>query len=191
MPDTVAHLNYQKHRQSFKDGDILLFCGKGPLSWIIRWKTKSVYSHAGIVAWWGERLMVLEAIGKGVIASPISQALQHYHGGFDYFALKETTPISQEQRNKMVHYAQNQIGKPYNTRAVILFFFRLLFGLRLSRSDIRRPASKFFCSHYVAAIYNTVGLDLIKNLSDNFTSPEEIAKSPLIEFIGRIKEQDA
>ncbi len=183
-----THILYQKYREQFKNGDILMFKGEGLLSSIIKWKTKSEYSHAGIVAWWNDRLMVLEAIGKGVETRPISYALKHYHGSIDYFRSKDEAGIKDADRSKMISFAQEQLGKEYAKRHLVKFFFKLLFNAKLSKKDKSGPVSKFFCSQYVSAIYQKAGFDLKMNLSDKFTSPNEIASSPLLEKVGEIKE---
>jgi hypothetical protein len=181
-------IHYQKYRSSFKDCDILMFKGEGLLSSIIKWKTKSVYSHAGLAVWWNDRLMVLEAVGKGVEARPISYTLKHYHGSIDYFRPKEDSGINDDDRSKMIVYAQEQLGKEYAKKHLVKFFFKLLFNRKLSKKDESGPVSKFFCSQYVSAVYQKAGFDLKINLSDKFTSPEEIASSPLLENAGTIKE---
>jgi len=182
------NIYYNKYRSQFKDGDILMFKGKGIVSTIIKWKTKSPYSHAGIVAWWNERLMVLEAVGKGVEARPISYLLKHYDGGFDYYRPKKDTGINNDQRKKMTAFAQEQLGKEYATIHTIKFFLRLLFGLKMTRRDRAKPPGKFFCSQYVSAVYNVGGYDLEIKFSDKFTTPNQISESELLEYVGTIKE---
>ena len=71
---------YQIIRDTINNADVLMYKGTTLISRIIRKLTKSEYSHAGIVAWWNERLMVLEAVGKGVIVTPISSNISHYKG---------------------------------------------------------------------------------------------------------------
>ena len=178
---------YGKYRNQFKDADILMFKGVGFVSKIIKWRTKSAYSHAGIVAWWNDRLMVLEAVGKGVEARPISYALNHYKGSFDYYRLKEEVPITAEQRKKMIVYAQRQLGKGYATGQLIRFFFKLLFNLKMASKDEGKPPGKFFCSQYVSAVYNEGGFDLAIEFGDKFTTPNQIAKSKLLEYVGTVK----
>ena len=69
-PRVLVH--YAGIRRETRDGDILLFRGKSWISRIICRVTRSPYSHAAIVAWWDERLMVLEAVGKGIVVSRMS-----------------------------------------------------------------------------------------------------------------------
>lgn len=179
---------YEDFRNEMKDGDVLLFRGTGPMSALIRWKTRSPYSHAGIVAWWNDRLMVLEAVGKGVIARPISYNLKKYHGDIDYF--RSTEELDEKTRRRMVSFAQKQLGKEYNMKQLIKFAFKLLFGLKLKQSDDPRSVSRYFCSHYVADIYARHGYDLARKRSDRYTSPELLANSDKLEFVGTLKSFD-
>ena len=70
----VATAAYRTVRAAIHDGDILLFSGRKPFSLLIRVLTRSRYSHAGIAAWWGERLMVMEAGVGGVHAARLLEA---------------------------------------------------------------------------------------------------------------------
>lgn len=182
-------LNYQDVRKTMKDGDVLMFKGKGLLSWLIKKKTNSEYSHAGIVAWWNDRLMVLEAVGKGLKATPISYNLTKYVGGFDYYRPKKNIP--QTKRKVMLTYAQEQLGKEYATKRLVKYFFKVMFNLKLTSSekdDSAGVSGTYFCSHYVAAIYNSIDIDLAINISDKYTTPDQIAKSDVFECVGVLKE---
>lgn len=165
-----------------------MFKGNGLLSSVIKWKTGSAYSHAGIVAWWNNRLMVLEAVGKGVEAKPISFTLQHYTGEIDHFRVKSEVELSGGHRSQMVDFAQQQIGKDYAFRLLVKFFFKLLFNRELNTDDTTYPAGKYFCSHYVSSIYAQAGFDLNINLTNKFTSPDNISKSPLLEYVGKLQQ---
>lgn len=188
---SVQHikLDYAQVRQTMQDGDILLFGGTNAFSRLIRWACKSDYSHAGIVAWWGERLMVLEAKGPGVVASPISDNLCHYAGNIDYFRLRPEQALDPAARKKMLDFALLQLGKKYNFWQLVPFFFRLVLNkLHKYRGwqdhDI---ASAYFCSEYVSAIYSRAGRDLDILYPNHFTSPQAIAQSTLLEKVGRLR----
>ncbi|MDF2180099.1 YiiX/YebB-like N1pC/P60 family cysteine hydrolase [Aliiglaciecola sp. CAU 1673] len=182
-------LDYQQLRGQMKNGDILLFKGASAFSRLIRWACKTDYSHAGIVAWWGDRLMVLEATAPGVVVSPISKNLEHYPGGIDYFRLQESTELSAEKRQEMLYFALKQLGKKYATWRLFPFFFKLVTGTLKKRRGWQPHdiASSYFCSEYVSAIYNAGDLDLDILQPHHFTSPGSIAKSPLLERVGRLR----
>ena len=104
-------LRYEEIRDQIKNGDVLMYKGRGLISSIIRWATRSPYSHAGIAARWNERLMVLEAKGRGVVATSFSRNIKEYRGDVEWFSC--VREISDEGRLNMVIFAQEELGKSY------------------------------------------------------------------------------
>lgn len=180
-------LSYQEYRHQIKDGDILLYRGTSLNARIIRRFFDSPYTHAGIVAWWNDRLMVMEAVEKGVIVTPLSENLGRHHGGVDYFECK--VALAEDERASMVQFAQMQLGKEYNLWTLLASGLRVV--LRLSLKDkngsYKHPAGKYFCSQYVSDIYEQAGIDLNIELNSTRTSPAAIAQSPLLRFNGVLK----
>lgn len=183
-----CQIDYDQCRYNMRNGDVLLFRGKGLASGIIQMRTKSPYSHAGIVSWWNRRLMVLEAVGAGVRAVPLSFLLKEYPGGVDYF--QSTDNIDEPKRQQMVIFAQEQLGKAYNNRLLLRYAFKNLFSISFSDKDkVReRPASQYYCSQYVAEVYSRAGFDLQINLSDKYTSPAVLASCDKLTYVGTLKE---
>jgi hypothetical protein len=178
-------LRYDDVRGQIRNGDIFMYKGKAIFSSIIQWVTHSPYSHAGVAAWWNERLMVMEAKGNGVVTSPFSRSIGRYKGEAEWFScVKE---ISDEDRLRMVIFAQEELGKSYGRWKTILLGIKTLLERDLDKRDRLRTENKLFCSEYVARIYNSIGLDLKKQTSDRFMKPDDIANSPLLEKKGKIK----
>jgi hypothetical protein len=176
---------YEEIRLQIMNGDVFLYRGKGIVAGIIRWLTHSTYSHAGIAVWWNERLMVMEAVMRGVRITPLSRNIYQHHGNVEWFTCKKE--ISEEDRLKMVIFAQEELGKSYARWKAMLFGLKILLNRNLSRKDQLRMENKLFCSPYVAQIYNSIGLDLKKNREDRFMSPGDIARSPLLEKRGEFR----
>jgi hypothetical protein len=177
-------LKYEEVRHQIKNGDVLLFKGKNLGSWFVQMVTRSPYSHAGIAAWWNERLMVMEARGKGVSANPFSVSVAHSHGTVEWFTCVKD--IYDEDRLKMVIFAQEELGKSYGRWKTIALGLKTLFSHDLDKRDRLRKEGKLFCSEYVARVYNFIGLDLMRQRSDRFMKPHDIADSPLLERKGRL-----
>lgn len=179
-------LDYAKIRNRFKNGDVLLYQGKGLFSRLIKKITQSKYSHSGIVIWWNNRLMVMEARAKkGVIVSPLSRSICGYHGQVEWYT--SIKPISKKNRKKMVEFAELELGKQYQTGLVLFNLVGKLFGISgLGSTDTLGENKKQYCSYYVAQIYNAVGLDLVPHKNDCFTAPDDIAKSKKLRLIGLI-----
>jgi hypothetical protein len=178
-------LKYDDVRRQIKNGDVFMYRGKGMQSTVIQWVTRSPYSHTGISAWWNERLMVMEAKGNGVVASPFSRSIGKYHGDVEWFG--STQEISEEDRLKMVVFAQEELGKTYGRWKAIILGIQTLFQRNPDKRDRLRKQKNLFCSEYIAQIYNSIDLDLKKRTSDQFMKPADIANSPLLEQKGTVK----
>jgi hypothetical protein len=178
-------VKYAQARDQIKNGDVLMYKGRGLVSSVIRWVTHSPYSHAALVAWWNQRLMVMEAKGQGVIVNPTSRSIRHYRGDVEWFSCKKE--ISEDDRLRMVKFAQEELGKSYGRWKAILLGIKILFEHDLEKRDRLKREKRLFCSEYVAQIYNFIGLDLKKGRSDRFTKPDDIANSPLLEKRGQLK----
>jgi hypothetical protein len=58
-----------------KTGDLVMFRGGGPIAWLIRWWTKSSWSHCGVLWVYNEKIMLFHSdFGKGVVLSPLANA---------------------------------------------------------------------------------------------------------------------
>jgi hypothetical protein len=176
---------YEEVRLKIKNGDVIMYKGKSIFPKLIRWLTKSPYSHAGIAVWWNERLMVMEAVMKGVRVVPLSRNIYQHKGNVEWVSCKKE--ISEEDRLRMIVFAQEELGKSYGRWKAVLFGLKVLFKRDLSKKDELRMENKLFCSQYVAQTYNSIGLDLKKNREDRFMSPGDIARSPLLEKRGEFK----
>jgi hypothetical protein len=175
-------LDYGLNRSKIKDGDVLMYRGRSLASRIIQIVTGSTYSHAGLAAWWYDRLMVLEAVGKGVVVTPISRNIRSYSGSIEWFTSIEYIP--ENQRLQMIRFAQRELGKEYALWRTVLLGIRVLFQRNLKSRDRLRREERLFCSHYVAESYNSIGMDLKKGVCDRFMSPGDIAASPLLRRMG-------
>jgi hypothetical protein len=176
---------YEEVRLQIKNGDVIMYTGKKIFARLISWLTRSPYSHAGIAVWWNERLMVMEAVMRGVTIAPLSHNICQHHGNVEWFTCKKE--ISEEDRLRMVIFAQEELGKSYARWKAVLFGLRVLFKRDLSKKDELRMENKLFCSQYVAQIYNSIGLDLKRHREDRFMSPGDITRSPLMEKRGEFK----
>ncbi len=180
------YIIYKDIRSNIKNGDILMYQGTGKVSSLIRFLTHSKYSHAGIAVWWNTRLMVMEAVGKGVILTPLSRNINHYHGDVEWF--EYNGEISEEDRLKMIVRGQEELGKSYATWKVVWFGLKIFLKLKLKKKDSDK-SDRLFCSEYVAAIYGAIGLDLDMDKAHRNTSPEDIVDSEKTVMKGALKHE--
>ncbi len=182
-----GRLSYDDVRPKIRSGDVLMYRGRSLESRLIQWVTRSRYSHAGLAAWWNDRLMVMEAAAKGVVVTPLSTNVRGYHGNVEWFTCTEEIPPDERQR--MIEFAQQELGKGYARWKAVLLGITILFQDDRGKRDRLRRERQLFCSHYVAQVYNAVGRDLRKGVSDRFMSPADVANSPLLRKMGALKKQ--
>ena len=129
--------------------------------------------------------MVLEAVGKVVIVTPLSANVRRYHGDVEWFACVEEIP--EEDRHRMIEFAQQELGKEYARWKALKLGLRILFQKGEKQRDQLRRERQLFCSQYVAQVYNSVGKDLKRGVSDRFMSPADVAGSPLLKRAGALR----
>lgn len=172
---------YDSIRHRVRDGDILLFQGKGFMSRFIRWGSDSPYSHAGMMAWWGPRLMVLQAAGRGVEVLPVSRAVYEYDGRVDWWTVAPGRDAELD-RKELLRVAMTHLGKPYATVGLVELVWLMLLGKFRGRPDPRTDPESMFCSQYVSYCYRMAGLDLRTDTDDACTSPGDLATCGLLEL---------
>lgn len=139
---------------------ILLFRGRGLISRLIRWQTRSVYSHAAIMTRAGT---IIEAWHRGGVRE---KNLSDYRD-IDFFVVPDMSP---EQWDRAIAFARGQLGKRYDYLGVIRFVTR------------RRHLSsrRMFCSELVFAALAAAGVGLLKRIPAPKVSPAMLALSPLL-----------
>lgn len=175
-------VHYGGIRGKIRDGDILLFRGKSWISRVICRLTGSPYSHAAIVAWWSDRLMVLEAVGKGIVVSRMSVVVNQYSGKVELW-----TTDRDLARTEVIRTAQRLLGKHYSPSKLIRNLVRLVLGRpRHAEVDPEAPPADFVCSEFVSRVWRAGGIDLVADAPDLYTKPSDIAKSPHLRKVGGV-----
>ncbi len=160
---------YREVRATFREGDLLAFRGRSPVSAMIRAMTGSVYSHVGLVYPIEDRRYCLEAVGKGVSLGLMSEVSKRYAGGIDYFEIDAADAV----RHKATLFALEQLGKSFDFLGLLRFF--LFLGLRIrARARIDR---RWFCAELVAEAYRRQGFELARSPSC-YAAPRDLALSP-------------
>ena len=180
-----VHVDYSTIRNEIQDGDILLFRGKSWFSRLICWITRSPYSHSAILGWWNGRLMVLEAVSTGVVASRMSLVVNKYSGQIELWTTDEELA-----RFEVIQTAQLLLGKHHSAFKVLRTLKQRLFGRgRPAPIDPAAPEAvpeDFVRSEFVRRVWRAGGVDLAKNSPDMPTTPGDIAKSPSVRKVGAL-----
>jgi hypothetical protein len=141
-------------------GRILLYRNRGFIPWLIRFQTRSVYSHAAILL--PDGLTVIEAAFTGVKARRWNSNDSHYA---DVFAVRGLTDWARVEA-----YLWDEIGCPYDWRSVFRFITRRDAGSK----------DRWFCSELVMSAIASGYTHLLARIEPWAASPRDLSISPLL-----------
>lgn len=149
---------------------ICLHRGTSLIGRLIRWQTRSAYSHASIVTPDGWFIEAREGIGVRALSLLPNQPIPAAKGEqVDKFHIEAT----HAQVRAIVAFARAQTGKPYDYTMVARFVSR--------RAESRASAGKWFCSELVYAALQAAGLEPLRATQPWEVSPGLLARSPLLQ----------
>ena len=141
----------------------LLYRGKGIVSWLIRWQTRSQYSHAALL--FSDGLLVESMQGYGVRVRALDPKEE-----VDQFEVKG---ITAHEVAKVREFALGEVGHGYDYWAIVRF---------ISRN--RMPDNeRWFCSEFDFAALRFAGIKLLERIEDWAVSPALLALSPLLKSV--------
>jgi hypothetical protein len=200
-PDVLSQLPprpYAEVRREVRDGDILLCSANDSFSRLIRWSTRSPWSHVALAFQMQEvgRVIVLECVEKlGVRAVPLSSFVARTSNGTEPYPgrilLARHAGMAAKSRakplKKMAEFAFGRLGDRFSHAEVLKIALRIV----LSRFDVRLhpslgPRDEFICSEYVARCLATVGLEFPWD-GLGFMAPADIAREPRLEAVAQIR----
>ena len=139
---------------------VLLFRGRGLISRLIRWQTRSCYSHAALRLPTGQ---IIEAWpGKGVHLTTLAD-----YTGVDVFTVPSA---ARHQWEWAISYARGQVGRGYDYWGVLRFISR----------DNLPDSERWFCSELVFAALHQAGVHLLKRVPSWAVTPRDLSLSPLL-----------
>ena len=152
--------------------DIMLFSENGWTSKIIKWGTKSKYSHVSICVDPDIHLMI-EANGK-VRAEDIRRSME-----CDVYRVK---PGYSYDLPKVISFLVDKLNRPYDYLGVIYLGFLKVFCHKKRANKWQRDHD-YFCSELTKQAFKAGGLDLIPDMKAEIVSPGDIANSEVVELI--------
>ncbi len=188
---------YGKVRGLVQNGDLLLCSAIDPMSKLIRWSTKTPWSHIAI-AYRIEslnRVMVFEAVEKiGVRTVPLSTFISRTSEGTHPYPGKillardqRFAGLSEAKCKAMYDFAFGTLGNRFAPGEIVKIGLRLLFG-RTGRKMPRflGPKEEYICSEYVARCYAKAGLKIPWD-GLGFVAPGDFALAPDVNAVAQIK----
>lgn len=155
---------YNQVRNEFKTGDLLFFSGDHWLSSMIRWRSKSAWSHIGMVIRIEElnRVFLVEStLENGVRLLPMSFILRDYDGHYKPYSGRVAWTRNCEIENddlrtqKLKEFCLDNLTKQYDRREYWRILWRTLVSSRKIFSD-----DKYTCAEYIYEAYKYAGLRL-------------------------------
>lgn len=200
-PDVLTTLKPQPYaalREQVRDGDLLLCSATDGFSRLIRWATKSPWSHVAMAYRLDaiDRVLVLECVEKiGVRAVPLSTFLTrtsegvHPYPGQILLARHGAMAAKSRQKpwTKMAAFAFERLGDRFSGAEIARIGLRIALG-RLNRRTPPSlgPRDAYICSEYVARCFKTVGVEIPWD-GLGFVAPADIANDPRVEAVGLFK----
>ena len=194
---SMPSLPYDEVRRLVRDGDILLCSSREAASRLIRWATKSDWSHCAIAFRMDQidRVMVLECVERlGVRAVPLSdfvsrtsagvrpypgKILLARHAGTERFDPYELV-------RGMCGFAFDQLGRRFSQAETIKIAFRIALGrLGIVMPTRVEAADEYICSEYVARCFAAVGITIGWD-GLGFMAPADIAADPAVSAVAQV-----
>lgn len=171
-----------------RDGDLLLFRGRGLFSRLIGIAGRSEYTHAARAVWWGELLFCCEVRErKGGRAVTLASQVSKYPGTIDVFETNPSDRWHDYDRCGAVSYTRRLAGCDYGYLGVAKAALRHLplwrFLIRPDMNDQQRTSQPPFCSQACAMADRLGGgVDPVPHLADRVTEPADLARSPFYRY---------
>jgi uncharacterized protein YycO len=134
---------------------------------LIRWQTRSDYSHAS-----------LYLPGQGIIEAREGKGVQHLREyepkDGERIELYRIEGMADADAQSAWEFAEAQIGKAYDWTMVLRFVSR--------RQESRSSSEKWFCSELVYASLKAAGIELLRATDPWEVSPGLLGRSPRLSF---------
>jgi uncharacterized protein YycO len=146
---------------------ILLCQNKGIAGCLIRWQTRSDFSHAAVF----HDGLIYESnppcVRKVDVRGWSWAEIENQYGTITVIDV----PVTPAQETCIVNFLEDQLGKPYDYTMVIRFITR--------EQESRASRGKWFCSELVFAAFQQAGIDLLARTEPWEVSPGLLGRTPL------------
>lgn len=205
----INNVSYSKAVGLLQEADVLLYRGTGPISYGIKKFTQGNYSHVALASSHksnGDKIWSCVEFREwaGGRSTCLRHQVDKYPGRIDvyrapdiqnfvYYSPVQDTVISgyNELNSKAITSMMLRMtGLPYGWSRIWWIFLNKALGFRLLYSMTKVTDDELVddvfpvCSTAVAMCYRLgSGIDLVKMRSDQYTSPNDIARSPALNYL--------
>ena len=200
-PDALKTLHPQPYaaiRELVRDGDLLLCSATDPFSRLIRWATRSPWSHVAIAFRLEEidRVMVIECVQTlGVRAVPLSTFISRTSNGTHPYPgqillARHKGLTAKSRRNpmkKMAEFAFDRLGDRYSGMEMGKIALRIIVGrFRRKLHPSLGPKNEFICSEYAARCMEAISVEIPWD-GLGFMAPANFADDRRIEAVAQVR----
>lgn len=146
---------------------IALYRGKGIVSKLILWQTRSNFSHAALVLPDNSVIESREWIGV--------QRRPHYYPINGETCTLFNIHTTSEEDKAIIAFAEAQLGKPYDYMGILRFITREPVEIHYEW--------KWFCSAFVFACFEHINKPLLARIYSRAVNPGELSLSTLMKQI--------
>lgn len=198
----MIYVKYSDALPLIEEGDVLLFRGKGFISWLIKWAGKGKYSHVAMASWRGRphksslELCEIREFRGGRIVDLKRQVKQH-SGQIDVYRLSskvETIKLVEDEGKISVRSEWSELngcaitttmreisGIPYGWRRIWkMARYQMPFIRWFFKPDFEDKASNghlyLVCSTAVASAIRQNYVDIMPNISDMEMQPSDLSR---------------
>lgn len=198
----MIKIKFRQARNIIREGDVLLFRGQSWASYFISVAGEGVHTHVGVASWHDDLLECVEfKEWRGGRAVNLQRQVNENPGLIDVFRPVDTF-ASFDFRDGQVHSIKKKFdakcvtdnmrkltGLPYGWKRIWWIFRHKAIGLRLWRDngqlvdDTVKELIYPVCSTSLAWAFSSCGFDLVKQRSDQWTEPADIARSARLSYL--------
>ena len=158
---------------------IALYQGKSLLSRLIRWQTRSVYSHTAfllddgsVIEAWTPCCREVQPFWTASWDQRKLSALSRQHTpGTRVDIFNFVCPLTRDENQRLEYLARRDVGTPYDYRSILRF---------LTRQRSSQARRRLFCSEQVFARCEQIGRALLERTEAWRVPPDWLARSPLL-----------
>jgi hypothetical protein len=183
---------YSEALSQIKEADVLLFRGKGFISWLIKRYGSGVHSHAAMAHWDDDTLECVEFREfKGGRVVSLKGQVETHPDNIDVFRAASLIKFddrahefTEEVSNNITDIMLQNTGLPYGWKNFWKLGKHYLPFFRLAEQNIKDddPTEVFVCSTAVVYAYRKAYLDPVPYLADAAVTPADLARSCLFEY---------
>jgi hypothetical protein len=183
-----TEVNLADVADDIRDGDLLLFRGRGAVARLIGVAGRSEYSHAARAVWCGNDLFCCEVRElRGGRAVTLASQVRRFPGLIDVFEVNPSNRWREYNRRGAVRYMRRLAGCDYGYLGVLQAALRHAplwrFLVHPDSDDQRAPGQPPFCSQ-ASTMADRLGggVDPVPHLADRLTEPADLARSPFYRY---------